>query len=73
MEVAKQNTDLQRINAKQSKQLGKMGKLEDKLNAYKSTVAMQEKVSRILVFALIVTTGLLFYEPILTRLRIFVY
>ena len=73
MEVAKQNKDLQRINAKQSKQLGKMGKLEDKLNAYKSTVAMQEKVSRILVFTLIVTTGLLFYEPILTRLRIFVY
>ena len=45
LEIGKQNKELVRASAKQSKQLGKMGKLEDKLAAYKSTVAMQEKVS----------------------------
>ncbi|GMH84092.1 hypothetical protein TL16_g09812 [Triparma laevis f. inornata] len=39
-----QYNDMQRVVGKQVKALGKMGKLEDKLAAYKSTVGMQEKV-----------------------------
>jgi len=40
-----QYNELQKVMAKQAKQLGKMDKLEGKLGAYKSTVAMQ--VSRV--------------------------
>ncbi|GMH86580.1 hypothetical protein TrST_g13892 [Triparma strigata] len=39
-----QYNDMQRVAGKQAKALGKMGKLEDKVAAYKSTVGMQEKV-----------------------------
>jgi hypothetical protein len=39
-----QFNELQKVMAKQAKQLGKMDKLEAKLAAYRSTVAMQEKV-----------------------------